>query len=174
MRDVSAQEATRTVDCVVPLCPFEAENGSERCREHAVTKKRARTAPWTLEEIVAAIQRWAREHDGVPPSSTDWLQKGDYWPNMSTVVVRFGRWGAGLEAAGFAADFHRARQRRGPVGPIARPVLGEVAAERSGEAVPVATAPNARLRISARFSAMRAEIDRMERELLDALEAEAA
>jgi len=68
---------------------------------------------WTDERIIAAIQRWAREHDGEPPRMQDWGRGGTsldrgVWgttsrsrPTRNLVVIRFGTWGAALAAAGF-------------------------------------------------------------------------
>lgn len=81
---------------------------------------------YTHDEIIAAILRWADDHDE-PPAQADWnpallrrharvmaakavghLQRiaeydsGD-WPSSTTVVKYFGSWNAALAAAGFGA-----------------------------------------------------------------------
>lgn len=64
-----------------------------------VTKTAQKT--WSADEIIAALQRWAREHDGKPPVSTMWLKKQAGYPSSSTVINRFGSWAKGIAAAGF-------------------------------------------------------------------------
>jgi DNA-binding CsgD family transcriptional regulator len=62
-------------------------------------------AIWTPEAIVCAIQEWADEHGGIPPSANDWWRarargySGACNPNH--VIARFGSWNAGIRAAGF-------------------------------------------------------------------------
>jgi hypothetical protein len=56
---------------------------------------------WTREEIIEAIQRWAREHDGKPPTSTMWMKSKPGYPQVSTVINRFGSWSKGIAAAEF-------------------------------------------------------------------------
>lgn len=166
VREFDAQEATRTVDCVVPLCTREAVAGGHRCGEHPAAKpsKRGRNNPWTREESIAALLVVAMKL-GRPPTSTECVGRPDLpsAPTYSKLFGSFARWciEAGLEP------------------PERRPgrVLREVAAERSDEAAPAAAAPSARvmrLRVVQRIAAIRDEIDAMERELLDALEDEAA
>jgi hypothetical protein len=79
---------------------------------------------WTRVRIVAAIRQWAREHNDVPPSSTDWHrfaprhtpgQLSRYRPSAKRVEVVFGSWNAAVEAAGFPTK-HGGR----PVGAKAR------------------------------------------------------
>lgn len=71
---------------------------------------------WTAENIIEAIQAWARETGGIPPSATDWNPRqainaghpekaekfyaDDAWPHVSTVQERFGSWSAGIAASG--------------------------------------------------------------------------
>ena len=73
---------------------------------------------WTRDLVVERIQAWAREHDGTPPSATDWnpsqaislghperaekFHRDGTWPYLSTVRARFGKWNAAIAAAGFA------------------------------------------------------------------------
>lgn len=63
-------------------------------------KKRRITGGWTEENIVLAIQLWAEEHDGQPPSWSDWEKASDYWPSKFTVSKRIG-WREALKRAGF-------------------------------------------------------------------------
>lgn len=60
---------------------------------------------WTRESIVAAIQRWATEHDGAPPKYRDWKAAnrpdGNRWPSQKVIASRFGTFSEALHAAGF-------------------------------------------------------------------------
>jgi hypothetical protein len=56
---------------------------------------------WSDQEILDAIQRWADEHDGVPPTFRDWVTAGEWWPSAFTVHARCGSWNAALEMLGF-------------------------------------------------------------------------
>lgn len=56
---------------------------------------------WSEDEIVTAMQRWAAEHGGIPPTTTEWRQCGPWWPVASTVVQSIG-WNTALRLAGFA------------------------------------------------------------------------
>jgi len=79
----------------------------ERCGPcaHAASKV------WTRDAIVAAIQRWADAHGGVPPVARDWNttvarqrgkpDRGDGFPATNTVRNTFGTWNAAITAAGF-------------------------------------------------------------------------
>jgi DNA-binding CsgD family transcriptional regulator len=62
-------------------------------------------AIWTREAIVCAIQEWADEHGGIPPSSTHWkaarVRGDDRVTSVSSVLRRFGTWNAAIQAAGF-------------------------------------------------------------------------
>jgi hypothetical protein len=76
----------------------------------------AHYATWSREAIILAIQEWADEHGGVPPSATDWNRhqaqgrgmdegvdewRSGAWPSTVTVQNYFGSWNAAIEAAGF-------------------------------------------------------------------------
>lgn len=81
---------------------------------------------WTRETIIAAIQLWAAEHDGLPPKTTDWAASNDpRWPNTSTVVKHFKKWRAGIEAAGLDASYWatRAATARKPASVAVVPVV---------------------------------------------------
>lgn len=60
---------------------------------------------WTRERIIEAIQLWAEQHDGQPPTSQDWGngigKTPPGWPAYSTVRNKFGTWTDAIEAAGF-------------------------------------------------------------------------
>lgn len=96
-------------------------------RQHKTRRDR-----YTHDEIIAAILRWADNHDGEPPCQTDWnpamlrryarrmavravghlariaeYDSGD-WPSEHTVRKYFGSWNAALAAAGF---HHKLRSR---------------------------------------------------------------
>lgn len=57
---------------------------------------------WTPETVVAAIRRYADEHDGAAPSANEWLavSKPDYAPHVSVVQRECGSWSAAIAAAG--------------------------------------------------------------------------
>lgn len=91
-------------------------NPRERCNRCAGIHK----TKWTREAIVAAIQRWAAEHES-PPSARDWNttmaradgrpERGTEYPNTDTVQRAFGSWNAGIEASGFASLPRGQRER---------------------------------------------------------------
>jgi DNA-binding CsgD family transcriptional regulator len=61
-------------------------------------------AVWTREAIIFAIQEWADEHGGIPPSAADWLRAhalSGPVPVVNHVLRRFGTWNAAIRAAGF-------------------------------------------------------------------------
>jgi hypothetical protein len=89
-------------------------------------------APWSAAQIIAAVQRWAKHHDGRPPTADAWKKstRGDFladYPISTTVQRVFGSWANGIEAAGFPRP-HQGRD------PYADPRLTEriVALYRSG------------------------------------------
>lgn len=117
VKATSAHEAAATRDCTQPLCVNEALPGTDRCRPHTrAAELRANGTierppafngrlAWTKASIVAAMQRWAQEHDGQAPSSSakgpnSWVKAGGWWPNVHTVVYHFGSWREGIVAAG--------------------------------------------------------------------------
>lgn len=55
---------------------------------------------WTREEIVDAIQRWGRTHNGEPPRAMDFNGADDY-PSRTAVIRTFGTWNAAIDEAGF-------------------------------------------------------------------------
>ena len=59
------------------------------------------------DQIISDIQRWAAEHDGVPPKSSEWLVKKAGYPTYHAVRKEFLSWGDALQAAGFAPHEHR-------------------------------------------------------------------
>lgn len=96
--------------------PTDGSNGPhhapERCLGCATELLKSASAKWMIE----SIQRWADEHGGVPPRSTDWnvaqrLERGELraaeeyragdWPATSGLPAKFGSWNAAIEAAGF-------------------------------------------------------------------------
>jgi hypothetical protein len=101
------------VDCGAPTNGYDGPGkASERC---VPCRKRFdhENRQWTPETIVAAIQRWADEHGGVPPTASDWNNTlsrqlgrgphGDDYPSASVVQHEFGTWSAAIKAAGFDA-----------------------------------------------------------------------
>lgn len=68
---------------------------------------------WTTDAIICAIQEWADDHGGIPPTATQWRAPGarrGVYPCLTRVQGRFGSWNAAIVAAGF--EPHPA----GPVG----------------------------------------------------------
>jgi hypothetical protein len=74
---------------------------------------------WTRERIIAAIQRWADEHDGEPPRAPDWTHAGParLHPASSTVYAaasnphaEFASWSEALAAAGFPGNVRGKRR----------------------------------------------------------------
>lgn len=60
-----------------------------------------RATKWTPDTIVAAIQQWAADHDGQPPTVSQWMRAGNGHPACSTVHERVGSFSAALKLAGF-------------------------------------------------------------------------
>jgi transposase len=68
---------------------------------------------WTQDAIVYAIQEFADEHGGIPPTASEWNftlakarglagpERDLRWPATQTVLKRFGTWNAAIAAAGF-------------------------------------------------------------------------
>jgi DNA-binding CsgD family transcriptional regulator len=78
-----------------------------RCSPH-------HNAIWTREAIILAIQEWADEHGGIPPSANQ-CRAGhaldpSVLPNVNHVRFRFGTWNDAIRAAGFEPHLS------GPVG----------------------------------------------------------
>lgn len=61
-----------------------------------------KTARWTNDQMIEAMQRWAKEY-GQPPSHRRWKRadRPPGYPSANIVSRRFGSWNAALEAAGF-------------------------------------------------------------------------
>lgn len=64
--------------------------------------KARRSEPWTPAEIIAAIQKWAADHDGEPPTADEWEYADDDHPNYGIVRRRLGSFPEALKQAGFA------------------------------------------------------------------------
>lgn len=75
-----------------------ADRSRPRCAQCTV----AHSTVWTPDAIVCAIQEWADEHGGVPPTATDSFTSGrDALPAVTTVQKAMGSWNAAIIAAGF-------------------------------------------------------------------------
>ena len=98
-------------------------NAPSYCKFHAPAHKVQRPPRWPEERIIDAIQRWNHLY-GRPPTSMQWnatqlrylgryeeadLFRAGGWPWFTVVIRCFGKWGAALEAAGFAP--HRAYEK---------------------------------------------------------------
>jgi hypothetical protein len=92
------------------------DSAAYRAIRHDLYVDRYGEPKWTPDAIVLAIQRWARDHDGRPPTARDWdrpRRRHDVnkpgrlnaprsgHPSKWTVVKKFGSWNAAIEAAGF-------------------------------------------------------------------------
>src|SRR3954451_3887300 len=79
---------------------------------------------WTVEEVIAALQQWAREEGGpprsidwdpatgrgqglLPPGAMRWEREFPRWPSAKVVSIRFGSFSEGLQAAGLPAPRRR-------------------------------------------------------------------
>lgn len=109
---------------------------------------------YTPDSVIAAIQRWADEHEGEPPKSTEWIKPLTGWPSTTTVIRLFGKWSQAIAAAGLDPAYHL-RPRR------ATTAISPGGASRDCVALAV-------------LAAGRAFVETLERELLEALESEAA
>lgn len=116
--------------------------------ETGYTKRRA---AWSEDDILDAIRRWAADHDGMPPTATEWnpsdcrysaelstaraeawlaraddFEAGEY-PWTGSVVKRFGSWNDAIRRAGFTPRrrtiLDGAYER---VGPRRRPTLAGI------------------------------------------------
>lgn len=67
-------------------------HASRRCRS---------CIDWPPDRIIDAMRRWADEHGGVPPTTTEWRRAQPGYPSADCVVSRMG-WNAALLGAGFA------------------------------------------------------------------------
>jgi DNA invertase Pin-like site-specific DNA recombinase len=85
--------------------------------------------PWHPGEIIHALNAWAAEH-GRAPHTRDWSRANPEHPSYTTVIDRFGRWNAALEAAGLTPAPVKRHAVQGPSGFVARcvPVVSARAA----------------------------------------------
>lgn len=91
--------AGRCLDCGVTL------NGSAgrgpRTPKRCVPCNSRLAGEKSRRRILGSLREWADEHDGAPPSITDWKKASRRrWPAPSTVAAAFGTWNAGVRAAG--------------------------------------------------------------------------
>jgi hypothetical protein len=91
-------------------------------RLHAVCR-------WTREEIVLAIQAWAKE-TGVPPTCRQWSKAGNDTPTAAQVQGLFGSWNEAIAAAGFEP------RQRGWIGAMTPAMLARRARSRTGRPNP--------------------------------------
>lgn len=63
-------------------------------------QQRRRRQPWTREQVIDAIRRWAAEH-GAPPISKDWQHWSPDRPTHDVARARCGSWADAIEAAGY-------------------------------------------------------------------------
>jgi hypothetical protein len=62
-------------------------------------QKSSRPSLWNETTIAQALKAWA-DHHGRSPKQSEWRSRDPRRPSASTVVRVFGRWNAGIEAAG--------------------------------------------------------------------------
>jgi len=67
---------------------------------------------YTKERCIKAIQKWAIEHNGIPPTQRDFSSKPKY-PSYKTVQNMFGTWNNAIISAGFKPDDNVTRGRIG-------------------------------------------------------------
>lgn len=90
---------------------------------------------WTRENIIAAIQEWARRH-GHPPSSTEWVNRtvaddGYEFPPRSAVYDSsngnrnppFAQWADAIEAAGFPRPYQGIKHQNRKDTPVGHPTV---------------------------------------------------
>lgn len=78
------------------------------CAATAYAKENRR---WTRERVIQAIHEWAQEHDGIPPTASQWRRSSldGRFPALSSVYKSqrrinnspFDSWASAIEAAGF-------------------------------------------------------------------------
>ncbi len=64
----------------------------------------AHYSAWPREAIILAIQEWADDHGGIPPSVNQWESArlhGAEFPSRTYISYRFGKWTTAVRAAGF-------------------------------------------------------------------------
>lgn len=95
------------VDCGGTTSYGKGQGPSVRCQACRVIYV-GKHPMWTREKVVAAMQRWAREHGGRPPTATEWVRRGDYWPAATSIYDKtqsrhapFNSWNEAIAAAGF-------------------------------------------------------------------------
>jgi hypothetical protein len=80
-----------------------------------VARAAAAESYWTRERIIEAIQLWAEEHDGKPPTAESWRREEPGYPFVGVVLRRFESWNEAITAAGFQANGSKPpRRERAP------------------------------------------------------------
>jgi predicted transcriptional regulator len=113
-KEHARRESYRGV-CEVCGGPTTGSEGRQKapklCKDCANKRQRA-TKYWTRERIIEAIQLFASEHDGRPPTATEWLRgpRDPRFPRTSSIYRSntksgrnkpFASWADAIEAAGF-------------------------------------------------------------------------
>ena len=148
---------------------------------------------WTREASIEAIKAWAAAN-GAPPTTTEWLKRGDTHPDRNQVAWLFGNFGNAIVEAGFPRPT-RGGSRKGSrtvqATPPPRPKPakgrgeGRKLAPIAPEAAPAEAPPAAPERtlvelaqvvdqLSTRRKAMLAQLDALETELRAAIDGCAA
>lgn len=71
-------------------------------------------AIYTKESCIEYIQQWAKKHNGIPPSISDFNCNAKY-PSSGTVINLFGTWSKAIIVAGFIPNDSVTRGRHGEV-----------------------------------------------------------
>lgn len=170
VRDVSAHDLTRTRFCADAICPDDALTGSDFCRRHQSKVKAA--APVKTRKLGVA-QRETLELLADGPLRTREIAMTRRVSGPAVVECLRGLLKRGLVVRVQPGLYGLANAEAAVV-----PVLEEARSDRLGPDGPASSSTdllrNARLRVVQRIAAVREEIDAMERELLEALEEEAA
>ena len=79
-----------------------SEGELERVASSPSARRPGPAPKWTREKIIEAIQAWAAEHDGKPPTLRNWYAASDEYPSEHHVKRVFAAaWADAIEAAGF-------------------------------------------------------------------------
>lgn len=156
--EISGHELTTTRICRQPGCPNIIHGAGGYCTAHQNKTPRPAATPvqpnrkeppmpepangatrtrWTRDMVIAAIQRWAEEHDGKPPTQTDWLRRGGYHPAFSTAVnVCKTSWSEAIEAAGYKPHGPGPRRRTSKPSPATAPPVSAPQPEAPSQSDP--------------------------------------
>jgi DNA-binding CsgD family transcriptional regulator len=119
------------VDCGAPTTWWSRIGPAKRCRICSPVYLHETYGIWSRERVIMAVQAWADEHGGIPPTAADWnpnqaikigrpekaekFYADGAWPHVHTVMDYFGGWNAAITAAGFESRHpgHYGRENEG-------------------------------------------------------------